>query len=260
MAKKKEYRIQATCYVCSKDFLARYNMVARAKVCTPPSHVCKRKTLKVPGRRDKLISCVDGCCKSKYYRGATLSATNASIDSRKFLDNREFHKVTTASRKLEDPAGITIRFILETGCRCSEALLVRKQYIEWKDGPLSVIRMPTLKKAGHPLLPVHLDNNGDFSKELRAWVKKLKPDELLFPIAKRTLQRNFERILDRIKPDRSSLIHILRHTRASRLIAAGFDLNYVRTQLRWSSIELAKIYVHTEEDTVASTFDKMRER
>ncbi len=163
-----------------------------------------------------------------------------------------------ASKKLDDPAGITIRFILETGCRCGEALLVRKQYIEWKDGPLSVIRMPTLKKQGHPLLPVHLDNAGEVAKDLRAWVKKLKPDELIFKIAKRTLQRNFERILDRIKPDRVSLIHILRHTRASRLIEAGFDLNYVRTQLRWSSIELAKIYVHTEEEKVASTFEKMR--
>jgi integrase len=255
---KKEYRIPATCYVCNKDFLARYNMGERAKTCTPPTHVCQRKTVKVPGRRDKLISCVEGCCRSRYVKGATLSSSNASIDTRKFLDPTEYKKVIVATRKIDDPNGITLRFILETGCRCGEALLVRREYIEWKDGPLSNIRMPTLKKQGHPLLPIHLDNQSTLAKELRVWVKGLKPSELLFRVAKRTLQRSFERILDEVKPDHASLIHILRHTRASRLIEAGFDFNYVRSQLRWSSIELAKIYVHTTEEKVASRFEKMR--
>ncbi len=256
---KKEYRIPANCFVCSKAFLARYNVGDdRAKTCTPPTHECKRKTLKIPGRRDKLITCIDGCCKSKYYKGSTLSSANASIDSRKFLDDREYKAVIAAARKIGDPAGITIRFILETGCRCGEALLVRKQYLDWKDGQLSTIRMPTLKKAGHPLLPVHLDNGGDVAKELRVWVKKMGPNDLIFRIPKRTLQYALERILDKIKPDRASLVHILRHTRASRLIEAGADWNYVRSQLRWSSIELAKIYVHTTEAKVASTFEKLR--
>jgi len=256
---KREYRVPANCFVCSKAFLARYNVGDdRAKTCTPPAHECRRKTLKIPGRRDKLITCVEGCCKSKYYKGSTLSSANASIDSRKFLNDHEYKATIAASRKIGDPAGITIRFILETGCRCGEALLVRKQYLDWKEGKLSVIRMPTLKKAGHPLLPVHLDNSGDVAKELRVWAKKFGPNDLLFKIPKRTLQYALERLLDKIKPDRASLVHILRHTRASRLVASGLDSNTIRQEMRWSSIELLKVYSHTTIDKVAEALDRIR--
>lgn len=255
---KSDYRIPSACFVCGADFMGRYNVGDRAKVCTPPDHVCKRKTVKIPGRRDKLITCVDGCCRSKYAKGSTVSSSNAAIDTRKYLSEDEYQKVIAASRKIDDPAGITIRFILETGCRCGEALLVRKRYIEWKDGPISTIRMPTLKKAGHPLLPVDLDNKSDLAKELRTWTRKMSDTDMIFQIPKRTLQSLFERILDKIKTDRFGLIHILRHTRASRLIEAGMDFNYVRSQLRWSSIELAKIYVHTKEEKVVSGFEKLR--
>lgn len=264
MSKKKEaptnpdYCIPSVCVVCGKSFLGRYNMVGRVRACTLPSHTCERKTLKIPGRRDKLIVCITKCCRSQYYKGSASSMVSAELDSRKFLNDIEYQKVLKATKQIEDPDGITLRFILETGCRCGEALLVRKQNIEWKDGPISIIRMPTLKKAGHPLLPVDLDNKSPFTTELRVWIKGLKPDDCLFLVSKRTLQRSFERILDKIKPDRASLIHILRHTRASRLIAAGFDFNYVRKQLRWSSIELAKIYVHTEQEKVVGLMERLR--
>lgn len=264
MGKKEEtgdpdYRIDAVCHVCSREFKARYNLGPdRPRTCTPPTHICQRKTLKIPGRKDKLISCVEKCCRSQYVRGATSSLVSTSLDARKYLNDEEYEKIIRASLKLDDPAGIAIRFTLETGARCGETLLVRKRHIEIKPGPLSVIRMPTLKKPGHPLLPVDLDNAGKIAKELAVWTKKMKSDELLFPIAKRTFQRTFERLLDRIKPDRASLVHIMRHTRASRLIAAGADFNYVRKQLRWSSIELAKIYVHTSEEKVVGLMERLR--
>ena len=263
MSKKKlsadpNYCVASVCHVCSKEFMARYNMVDRARTCTPPTHVCQRKTLKIPGRKDKLITCIEKCCRSQYYKGSAGAMVTAQIDSRKFLNKVEYTKVIQESRKLQNPDGIAIRFTLETGSRCGETLLVRKRHLELKPGPLSTIRMMTLKKSGHPLLPVDLDNNGQLAKELVVWIKKLKPDDLLFQIAKRTFQRVFERILDKVKPERAGLVHIMRHTRASRLIAAGFDFNYVRKQLRWSSIELAKIYVHTEEEKVVGLMEKLR--
>lgn len=264
MSKKKkaladpDYCVPSVCHCCSKPFLARYNMVDRAKTCTLPTHTCERKTLKIPGRRDKLISCVEKCCRSQYYKGSASSMVSAEIDSRKFLNNVEYTKTLQKSRTIEDPFGIAIRFTLETGCRCGETLLVRKRHLEIRPGPLSTVRMPTLKKAGHPELPVDLDNNGKFAKELVIWTRKMKPDDLLFPISKRTFQRSFERLLDEVKPNRAGLVHIMRHTRASRLIDAGFDWNYVRKQLRWSSIELAKIYVHTEREKVVGLMEKLR--
>lgn len=276
MKKKKDvqenpdYCVDAVCHVCSKEFKARYNMVDRAKVCTKPDHKCRRETIKVPGRRDKFISCVEGCCKSKYYKGTAGAASNTALDSRKFLNDDEYAKVLKASFKLDQPFGIGLRFTLETGCRCGETLLIRKRHLELTTGywdkktekfvgnPLSVVRIPTLKKAGHPLLPVHLDNKGKFIDELRGWVKKMKPDDLLFPMAKRTFQRVFERILDRVKPERASLVHILRHTRASRLVRSGLDPNTIRQEMRWASIELLKVYAHTTEDEVSAAFGKLR--
>jgi len=254
----KEYNVPAVCHVCNREFMARFNMVGRAKTCTAKDHVCEKKTLKVSGRKDKIITCVAGCCRSKYYKGTASSATSTSLDSRKFLNDAEFSKVLAASFKLEKPFGVGLRFTLETGCRCGETLLVRKRHLEFKDGPLSIVRIPTLKKAGHPLLPVHLDNKGKFVVELQLWSKKMKPDDLLFPMAKRTFQRTFERILDKIKPDRASLVHILRHTRASRLVRSGLDPNTIRQEMRWASIELLKVYSHTTEDEVSAAFGKIR--
>ena len=265
MAKRKkenpEYRVDANCFICRRPFKARYNVGDRAKTCTSslqPDHVCKRKIVQNPGRRDKLVTCTDGCCRSKYAKGVTTSMLGGEIDSRKFLSDGEYKRTLIEIRKLGDPKSLTLLFILETGCRCGEALLVRNSYIEWRDGRFSFIRMPTLKKQGHPLLPVRLDNKSELARRLRLWVRNFKPRELLFQVAKRTLQRAFERILDEVKPERINLIHLLRHTRASRLIAAGLDFNEVRRQLRWSSIELAKIYVHAEEKNVADADEKMR--
>jgi integrase len=264
------YCFDAVCHVCSHEFKARYNVRERAKVCTSPSHVCQRKTIKIPGRKDKLITCVEGCCKSQYYKGTASAATSTSLDSRKFLDDPEYDKVVIASKKLEDPFGIGLRFTLETGCRCGETLLVRKRHLEltngyldkktgkWVGEVLSVVRIPTLKKAGHPLLPVHLDNKGKFIVELREWTRRMKPEDLLFSMAKRSFQRAFERILDRIKPDRASIVHLLRHTRASRLVRSGLPPNVIREEMRWASIELLKVYAHTTKDEVSKAFEKIR--
>jgi integrase len=265
-----EYCFDAVCHVCGREFKARYNVRARARVCTPPEHVCPRKTVKVPGRKDKLISCVEGCCRSKYYKGTASAASSTALDARKFLTDPEYEKVQNASRKLPDPFGIGLRFTVETGCRCGETLLVRKRHLEFTDGhwdkktkkfvgsPLSIVRIPTLKKIGHPVLPVHLDNKGEFVPELREWARRMKPDDFLFDMAKRSFQRAFERILDRIKPDRASLVHLLRHTRASRLVRSGLPPNVIREEMRWASIELLKVYAHSTAEEVSQAFDNIR--
>jgi integrase len=256
--KGNKYTVPANCHVCSKKFMARYNVGDRAKVCTPPSHKCKRKTIYIPGHKDRLVVCIEKCCRSKYYKGAASAATSASLDSRKFLNDSEYTKTISETKKLPNPFGIGVRFTLEVGCRLGETLLVRKRHVEFKEGPLSIVRIPTLKNTGHPLLPVHIDNKGKFIVELREFVKNLKPNDFLFSVARRTFQRTFERLLDKVKPDRSSLVHILRHTRASRLVASGLDPNTIRQEMRWKSIELLKVYSHTTEGEVATAFKKIR--
>jgi integrase len=255
MAKKKSYRLPARCHVCGKEYLARYNVGQRAKVCTPPEHECRKGT-----KGGKKVMCVETCCRSKYARAASDAAMDAAIDTRKLLSEEEFEKVVKASRSLRDPEGIALRFISETGVRMGEALLVRSADFNWQDGPFSSVRVPTLKRSGggRPPRSVHIDNSSPIAKELKAWLKGIEAGGLAFPVARRTLQAACETILDPVKPDRHSLVHIFRHTRASKLIRAGAPLNYVRQQLGWSSLEMAKVYAHTAEDEIAAVMKKLR--
>lgn len=255
MGKGGDYTFKARCHICSKDFFARYNVAARAKCCTLPTHKCRKG--KKGGRN---VRCVDNCCRSQYLAGVSSASMDSAIDPRKVLTDAEFGRVWRATQRLLDPEGITLRFIAATGCRLSESLLVRTEALQLQPAAVfSSVRIPTLKRKGRPLRTVHLSNKGDkiIVPELLRWAKGLKPDDLLFPVAKRTLQRALERILEPIKPDRESLVHILRHTRASQLTAAGADLNYVRQQLGWSSLEMAKIYTHTSQDKIVDVLDKI---
>lgn len=254
---KDPYTIPATCSVCSIKFLARFNVGDRAKVCTKPSHKCKMEIQVVNGR-EKRISCPDKCCRDQYRR-ASASMAGAQIDSRKFLSDSEYRKAEKAICALADEGlKMGLWFILETGCRLGETLLVRRSHLDWRPGKLSVVNIPTEKKVGHPALPVHLENGRPFVRALRKWAQGIAPAAPLFTIGRRTMQRAFERILNVVKPDRASLIHILRHTRASRLTASGMDPNTIRGELRWSSIELLKVYSHTTEEKIAKAFGRMR--
>jgi len=249
------YTVPTKCHVCGKAFKARYNVVGRARVCTPASHRCRRAT-----KNGRKIPCSVGCCRSGYQRGAASASMDNAIDPRKVLTGAEFNRTMGLSRKVPNPEGITIRFIAETGCRLGEALLVEPGHLQFLEGKLSIVRIPTLKRQGRPLRSVHLRNGTPFTKELRAWTKGAEAGEPLFPVARRTLQYALERILDKAKPDRASLVHILRHTRASQLVGAGASLNYVRQQLGWSSLELLRIYAHEGEDRILTVLSKLNDR
>lgn len=249
------YRIPARCHVCGKDFLARYNVAARAKTCTPPDHKCDLG--EVNGRK---VRCTAKCCRSRYSKAAVAAHMDAAIDSRKVLSEIEYALVLADIRKLTRPERSVLWFISETGCRLGEAFLVRVGDFQFTGGPLSVVRVPTLKREGRPVRSVHIDNEDkSFAKELREILNGRDNSEPVFlGTSRRTVQGTLEAILDIRKPDREGLVHILRHTRASRLIAAGMDLNYVRGQLGWSSIEMVRIYAHTQESAVVSGLAKMR--
>jgi len=253
---KDEYRIKATCVVCGKAFLARYNVGRRAKTCTQKSHVCKRVE-----KDGKVIPCQEKCCRSQYRAGAAVASMDNAIDPRKVLDPLEFDKVIKTTHRLPDPEGIAIRFLAATGCRLAEAFLVLKEdFLPMPSHRMSIVKIPTLKRRGQgrPRRSVYLDNGSDMVKELTAWIKGRKNGVPLFQVARRTLQRTIEYILERIKPDREALAHIFRHTRASQLVAAGAPLTYVRQQLGWSSLEMCKIYAHTSEDEIGGIFDRMK--
>lgn len=254
---KKLYTVPAICHCCSRKFLARYNVGGRAKVCTPPSHICKKGDKKVKG--DQKIPCVEKCCRSRYARSESSSAMDNAIDPKKVLNDEEFKKVVAETRKTKDLLSSTLRFIAATGCRLGEALLVRRQDVDLRSGKLSVVKVPTLKRGGRPIRSVYLRNRHWVVPEIRALLNGHgKPADLLFPVARRSLQRRLEAILEKFKPDREGLVHIFRHTRASQMIAAGADWQMVRQALGWASLEMAKRYVHTGEDKISEVLDRIR--
>lgn len=237
--------------------MARYNVGDRARVCTPPSHKCKREERVLVGGKRKIVPCVDECCRSKYAKSASASTMDSAIDSRKVLSEEEFNGVVKDSKKVPGLLGSCIRFIASTGCRLRESLLVRARDVLFQPGKFSIVKIPTLKRGGRPVRSVHLGNRHWMALEVKSIVKGLKPNDFIFTVAARTLQREVEKILEKRKPDREGLVHIFRHTRASQLVKAGAPLNYVRQQLGWSSLEMAKIYAHTDEDEIAKVLEKI---
>lgn len=253
---KNEYTYKTTCWICGKQFMARYNLGKKAKTCTPPTHKCKRSK-----KNGKTIVCVEKCCRSRYRASASQAAMDNAIDPRKVLSKTEFFEAIRKSEGLPEDRRVGIQFVAYTGCRLGEALLVRVKDILWQTGSFSIVKIPTLKRRdARPQRSVHIDNKSQFAKVLRAWAGRRPKESVLIPVHRRTLQRAAEEILKKVKPDRESLVHIFRHTRASRLIGSGARLNYVRQQLGWQSLELLKIYDHSEEDEIRDVLRKTNAR
>lgn len=251
------YRIPARCHVCGLDFLARYNVGDRAKVCTPPGHVCKSGRVERNGEK-KRVRCIERCCRSRYQRAAAATMMDNAIDPRKVLSPTQLDAVLAAIRNLDGDRRMALWFLAVTGARLGESALVRVGDLEWSDGPLSVVRVATLKREGRPVRSVHLDNVNPFVKELQKFVARRPATDPLFTVHRRVLQRALERILAKHKPDRASLVHILRHTRASQLVNAGAPWSYVAQQMGWASLEMAKVYAHTNADEIAKIHERMR--
>lgn len=246
------YNHPAYCFVCGNEFLARFNVGDRAKVCTDPDHGCKKVIESFGNGKTRTKSCKDECCRSQYRAAASAQAMDQAIDESKFLLPDEFDKVIKETRKVGDPIGIALRFIAGTGCRLNEALLVRHSFFVLS-GPLPKVRIPTLKRKGRPLRSVDL-HDAVLVSEIREWIKKVKRssrknrDPDVFQMSSRSLQYHFSDILDRLKIKKDSCIHVLRHTRASQLVSAKVSWNYVRQQLGWSSLEMAGRYTHTNHE------------
>ncbi len=232
--------------------MARYNVASRAKVCTSKSHKCRK------GMKDGCrVSCLNGCCRSKYYRDLSLVPIDVAINPKYVLDKGRFEQMWKASKKVQNPEGITIRFIALTGCRLDESSRITPNDLKWKKGPLSSVSITNIRKFGRPSREVHLHNADEFTKELRAWVKGMSRNKPLFPVVRRTLRRVFERILKPIKPDCTNVAHILRHTRANQLIVMGLKWSEVRQQLDWPNLEMEKRYVPADENHIAKVLGKL---
>lgn len=152
--------------------------------------------------------------------------------------------VTKATYKLRPPIGLIIRFVAGTGCRVSESLLVRREDL-FSDQEGSTIKIPCVKTVGRPLRTVDIHDE-ILLAELKAR-KKEGGRGVFFVVPQRTVQYHFSRIMEKLGiTDKTTGIHILRHTRATQLSRAGSKPTYVAQQLGWTNLETAKRYVKTD--------------
>ncbi len=249
------YTIPAVCEVCGLSFKARYNVGSRAKVCTRPDHVCEPGVDYLPSGRQKVDPCLGKCCRSKFRASSGSLSMNQAIDDSKLLSNEEFKLVMRASFKIPKPHGIVIRFLGATGARIGEALLVRREDFN-PDGEIPTVRIPTSKKRhGIPKRTVDLTDEV-LVAELKAMKRKC-PKGPFFLAVKRTTQYHFGRIMAKLNLEKSTGIHILRHTRASQLMRQGALPAHIAQQLGWASLEMAKTYSHIDVPARKALLGKM---
>ena len=111
-----------------------------------------------------------------------------------------------------------------------------------------MLRVKTLKKKGHPILPVDIDRAT--IKEVLAYAKDadVKEDEPIWPMSKQTIWNMFKAVLKAAKIRRKFTTHSLRHTgillRASAAKTVE-DFEWIRQSARHSNAKVTMIYLHT---------------
>ncbi len=87
--------------------------------------------------------------------------------------------------------------------------------------------------------------------------KKERDCGLFFVAKKRTVQYHFSQILKRLGLVKSTGIHILRHTRATQLSAAGANIVHIALQMGWHSVETSKRYIKTSAEERQKIAEKL---
>ena len=239
--------VTLVCVICGKRFTRAKNIAPKAKVCTPFSHICQGKTVKLPSGKEKYVPCSSNCCRSQYKRGQSSQFMDGVLEKGKYFDDQgELRKVLGFLDKAPKPIAMVIRFIASCGLRVKEPTLVRVGDC-FLDDQIPHILVSTLKRKGHPKRRVDIETG--FSKDLKKYLEELgrTPQEPVFDVAIRTVQWWWRKIqvMAGMKTIRS--IHSLRHTHMTRLAEGGYDPKYTQQRAGWSSLEMYKVYAHVSD-------------
>ncbi|MGZ4287718.1 MAG: tyrosine-type recombinase/integrase [Solirubrobacteraceae bacterium] len=171
-------------------------------------------------------------------------------------DDQREHRVLTddeLARVLaacDDRGRLFVRTLAETGCRVSEVLGLTPQRIG--DGTVMIEHQLGRDGRLRPLKSRHSRRTIEITRALAAELKLAGNRELVFPMLNREAARwLWASVLERaeLEPPQP-VMHDLRHTHASRLIAAG-----------WDPVEVAKRIgdrIETVLSTYAHEFDSRR--
>jgi site-specific recombinase XerD len=156
---------------------------------------------------------------------------------------------------------LLVQFLYSTGVRVSEAVKIRVDVLEFKEG---IARVKGGK--GNKDRVIILSKN--WIKDAKKYLKRKKvPSEFLFsqkttgrPISVDTVQRIVREACRKAGIEKEATVHTLRHSFATHLLEAGENIRTIQELLGHASLATTQIYTHVSTDTlkkVKSPFDRL---
>lgn len=158
-------------------------------------------------------------------------------------------------RILYAPSNIKHRLLLMTtysaGLRASEAVALKVEHID-SDRMLIKVENGKGEKERYTLLSERL------LEELRKYYRALRPKEWLFPsrqtgrsLHRDTFYRVYEEARKKARVTKGSGPHTLRHSFATHLLDAGYDIRKIQVLMGHKSLSTTMIYLHVSFRTLA---------
>ena len=166
------------------------------------------------------------------------------------VDDRREHRVLSdeeLARVLEargDRSRLFFRVVAETGCRASEALGLTPQRLD--DGTIWLAEQLARDGSLRPLKTRQSKRTIEITRSVSAELRLAGDRERVFPrLSHREIERQWADALKRAELGAPApVIHDLRHTHASRLIALGWDPVEIARWLGDRVETVLRVYVH----------------
>jgi site-specific recombinase XerD len=164
------------------------------------------------------------------------------------LSQQEIWSIINATNNLKHR--VLLMTIYSAGLRASEVLILKDKHIDSKRMLIKVTgkggkqRYSLLSKR---LLP-----------ELRRYYKTYRPTILLFPsrrkakpLAYETVRAVYEKARKKAGVKRGAGVHTLRHSFATHLLEAGYDIRKIQVLMGHTRLTTTMIYLHVSRETLA---------
>jgi integrase len=140
-------------------------------------------------------------------------------------------------------------FLVDTGCRLGEALRCIERDINLKEGWVHVYENKADKPRSQPMTPrvrAMIER-----RMAHLWNSPRREARLFSGKAKKTLQQAFKEARDALGYGPETVLHSLRHTCATRLVASGkVDIRVVKEYMGHKRIETTMGYAHVAEKQI----------
>lgn len=149
-------------------------------------------------------------------------------------------------------------FTYSTGCRLAEIASVNKEDIDWNNKTLRVIgkgnkeRVVCFNTKAKYLLKEYIMSRNDDNSAL--FITTKSPNTRL---GKRSIQREIGIIAGRANLGKAIYPHLLRHSIATHLLAAGMALHNVQALLGHSNPKTTQIYAETSVENVVYEYKRI---